>query len=222
MHERHLPMRVWDAPTRLFHWGIVVLLGTSWLAQHESWMTLHFLSGYTMLAALLFRLVWGCIGSETARFGHFLKSPFAAMRHLLHLHRREPDVEVGHNAAGGWMVLVMLGLLAVQVGTGLCANDEVSVEGPLARVVGSEYSDWLSDIHAVNFRLIELLIVLHLLAIASYRVLKGHNLVRPMITGQKHLPERISPPRIASSLLAAAVFVVAAGLVGFGVRWFGG
>ena len=222
MRDRYLTVRIWDAPTRLFHWGIVVLICTSWLSQHQDWMSLHFLSGYTMLAALLFRVVWGFIGSDTARFRHFLKSPSAAVHHLAELHRRQPDTEVGHNAAGGWMVLVMLGLLAVQVATGLCSNDEVSVEGPLAHVVGPDNSDLLSHVHAVNFVLVEVAVVMHLLAIATYRVLKGHDLVRPMITGDKHLPERITPPRIASPLLAAAVFVVAAGLVGFGVRWFGG
>jgi len=216
------PTPIWDLPTRLFHWGIVILVGTSWLSQHENWMTLHLLSGYTMLSALLFRLVWGFIGSDTARFTQFLKSPLAAIHHLLHLHRREPDTEVGHNAAGGWMVLVMLGLLAVQVGTGLCSNDEVDVEGPLAHVVGAENSDRISHIHALNFWLIALVIVMHLLAIATYRILKGHNLVLPMITGTKHLPARIAPPRIANPLLAAVVFVVAATLVGGGVRWFGG
>ena len=61
---------------------------------------------------LLFRLIWGFIGSDTARFSHFLKSPLAALRHLLHLARREPDTEAGHNAAGGWMVIVLLALLA--------------------------------------------------------------------------------------------------------------
>ena len=79
-------------------------------------MELHFLCGYSILTLLLFRLAWGFAGSETARFSRFLKSPVAALQHLAHLHRREPDTEIGHNAAGGWMVLVMLALLAVQVG----------------------------------------------------------------------------------------------------------
>lgn len=125
-------IRVWDAPTRLFHWAIVLLLCTSWVTQHENWMSLHFLSGYSMLTLLLFRLLWGFIGSDTARFSHFLHSPFAALRHLARLHRREPDIEIGHNAAGGWMVLLLFALLAVQVATGLCANDDGNNQGPLA------------------------------------------------------------------------------------------
>ena len=119
MGERRLPVRVWDAPTRLFHWAIVVLLCISWLTESRGWMELHFLAGYSVLALLLFRVVWGFVGSDTARFTHFLSSPLAALQHLAQLHRREPDTEIGHNAAGGWMVLLMLVLLAVQVGTGL-------------------------------------------------------------------------------------------------------
>jgi cytochrome b len=221
MADGDRPIRVWDVPTRMFHWGIVMLIGTSWLSQHEDWMTLHFLSGYTLLTALVFRVVWGFVGSDTSRFGRFLKSPAAVARYLARLHRREPDTEIGHNPAGGWVVLVMLGLLLVQVGTGLCANDEVSVQGPLADAVGSRASDWLSHIHAVNFRLIEAAVALHLAAIAGYRVLKGHRLTAAMITGRKCLPPSSVPPRMASSLLAAAVFIAAAGLVWFGVRWFG-
>ena len=107
-----------DAPTRLFHWAIVVLLGVSWLAASQGWMTIHFASGYCVIALLLFRFAWGFIGSETSRFARFLKSPMAVLRHLAHLHHREPDTEIGHNAAGGWMVLLMLVLLVLQVGTG--------------------------------------------------------------------------------------------------------
>jgi cytochrome b len=214
--------RVWDAPVRLFHWTIVVLVGASWLTQHEGWMDQHVLCGYAMATLLLFRLIWGIIGSDTARFGRFLRSPVAALHHLVRLYRREPDHEIGHNAAGGWMVLAMLGLLCVQVGTGLCANDQVSVEGPLAHVVGPENSNWLSHIHAVNFLLIQAAIALHLLAILTYRVLWGHRLVGPMVTGNKRLPVMLPVPRMASPVKAIGAFCAAAGLVAFAVFWFGG
>jgi cytochrome b len=213
--------RVWDAPTRLFHWAIVVLVCASWVTQYEGWLDQHLLCGYTMFTLLLFRLIWGIIGSDTARFGRFLKSPAAAFRHLARLRRRDPDIEIGHNAAGGWMVVVMLGLLCVQVGTGLCANDQVSVEGPLAHVVGSDNSDWLSHVHAVNFRLIEAAVALHLLAILTYRVLRKHCLVWPMITGNKPLPDTLPAPRMANPVKAFAALCVSAGLVAFVVLWFG-
>jgi cytochrome b len=214
--------RVWDAPTRLFHWAVVVLVCASWLTQHEGWIDQHVLCGYAMTTLLLFRLVWGFVGSDTARFVRFLRSPVAAMRHLARLYRGDPDHEIGHNAVGGWMVLVMLGLLCVQAGTGLCANDEVSVQGPLAELVGSSNSDWLSHVHAVNFRLIEAAIALHVLAILGYRVWRGYRLVGPMVTGKKWLPDTMPVPRMASTAKAAAVLAAAAALVAFVVIWFGG
>jgi cytochrome b len=107
-----LPMRIWDAPTRLFHWVLVLLIATSYVTVQNNWMDLHLLSGYAILTLLLFRLVWGFIGSDTARFARFLRSPFAALRHLASFTKREPDNEVGHNEAGGWMVLVMLVVLS--------------------------------------------------------------------------------------------------------------
>ncbi len=160
-------VRVWDAPTRLFHWAIVVLVAFSWYSMRESWMELHFLSGYTILTLLLFRLAWGFIGSDTARFARFLASPVAALRHLAHIYRREPDLEIGHNAAGGWMVLVLLVLLLVQVVTGLFANDDIMNEGPLAHLAGKSRSDWLTNIHSINFTLIEIAVAAHVFAVLA-------------------------------------------------------
>ena len=214
MSERILQIRVWDAPTRLFHWAIVGLVSLSWLSESRGWMELHFLSGYSIITLLLFRVAWGFLGSETARFAHFLKSPAAALRHLTRLRRREPDTAVGHNAAGGWMVVLMLALLALQAATGLCANDDGDTEGPLFKYVGKARSDWLSHIHAVNFKLIQLAVVAHVGAIIAYAVLKRHDLVRPMITGRKPLPDGLTPPLQVSPVRAILLFAIALGAVG--------
>jgi cytochrome b len=219
MRQLYLPMRVWDLPTRLFHWTVAVLVGISWGTQELGWMQIHFYAGYLTLSLLLFRLVWGFIGSDTARFRSFLKSPLAAFRHLTHITRREADTEIGHNAAGGWMVLVLLGLLAVQAATGLCSNDDISLEGPLARWVGKETSDTLTHYHHLIFNFILAAIVLHVLAVLAYAVLKGHDLVRPMITGKKRLPGATRAPRMASPVLALAIWIVALGAVVALVKW---
>lgn len=215
MREARVSMQVWDGPTRLFHWGIVALVFTSWLTQQENWMAAHLIAGYTMFAALLFRLAWGVVGSDTSRFVNFLRSPLAAFGHLRRLARREPDREIGHNAAGGWMVLVLLLLLAVQVGTGLCANNQVNVEGPLAQLVGQDWSDWLTHVHAATFTAIEVAVLLHVAAMLAYALLKRQDLVRPMVTGRKLLPATMSPPRLRSPLLALLVLAVAGGIVAF-------
>mgnify|MGYP005809560093 CR=1 FL=1 len=213
MRQLYLPMRVWDAPIRLFHWAIVVLVLFSWGSAEYNRMELHKLSGYTILTLLLFRIVWGFIGSDTARFNRFLKSPIAAMIHLAHITRREADREIGHNAAGGWMVLLMLLLLLVQVATGMVSNDDVSVEGPYAHLVGKDWSDWASHIHALTFTLIEIAVVLHVLAVLAYALLKGQDLVRPMITGKKRLPGNMRAPRMRSPLLALLILLISAGAV---------
>ena len=115
-------VRVWDGWVRLVHWSIVLLIGLSWWSIETGRMRIHYLSGYAVLTLVLFRIGWGFVGSDTARFGRFLRSPVVALRHLLHFRRPEPDREIGHNAAGGWMVLVLLALLLAQPLTGLFAD----------------------------------------------------------------------------------------------------
>jgi cytochrome b len=212
-------VRIWDAPTRLFHWGIIVMVAAAWLTQELGWMTIHMINGYAVFAALLFRFAWGFVGSETARFRKFLKSPARALAHLAHFRRREPDTEIGHNAAGGWMVLVILVLLAVQVGTGLCATDDVMFQGPFSDAVGQSWSDWLTHIHSLNFTVIEIAILLHVVAVGAYAVGKRHDLVRPMISGWKRMPAWVNPPRMAGLFRAAVVAAMAGLIVAAVVGW---
>jgi cytochrome b len=206
-------MKVWDLPVRLFHWTIVLLILAAWVTQYINRMDLHMWIGEWILTLLLFRIVWGFIGSDTARFTRFLRSPVAALRHLAHLRRREPDREIGHNAAGGWMVLVMLALIGVQAGTGLFSNDDSDTEGPLMHLISKDQSDWLSHIHYLNFKAIETVIVLHVLAIVAYAVLKRQNLVRPMVTGTKLMAEDAAAPRLVNPVWALVTLVVAFGVV---------
>lgn len=207
-----LPMRVWDGPVRLFHWTLLVLLLISWTSvEFFNSMRVHMWSGEAILVLLLFRIVWGFIGSETARFSHFLGNPFHAVTHLMQMTKREPDTQVGHNAAGGWMVLAMLLLLLAQVSTGMLASDEESfVEGPLNHLVGSAWGAWALSQHRLVFTAIQLMIAAHLFALISYAVLKRHYLVPPMITGKKRLPAATKQPRMRSPLLALAVLAAAA------------
>jgi cytochrome b len=213
-------VRIWDAPTRLFHWTLVLLVCFSWLSAEMFWMRLHFISGEAILALLLFRIVWGFAGSDTALFSRFLKSPMAAIQHLKHLRRREPDTEIGHNAAGGWMVLGLLGLLLLQVGTGLfSSDDEAAVEGPLRHLVSAATSAWMTDLHGLVFTAIQIAVVGHIAAVVTYLVLKGHNLVWPMIAGTKEMVGPVAPPRMVSPVLAAGVLGAAATAVVALVRY---
>jgi cytochrome b len=217
-------VKVWDGWIRLVHWAVVVLIGVSWWTMETDRVELHYLSGYAVLTLLLFRLAWGVAGSDTARFARFLRSPVEALRHLSHWRLREPDTEIGHNAAGGWMVLVLLGLLLVQAASGLFANHEPGMtyeaHGPLALRVSDATSAWLTGIHHLFFNLVLAAAGLHVLAVLAYRALKGQDLVRPMVTGFKSLPARLAPPRMGSPVLAA-VFLTAAALAVWGITRLG-
>ena len=206
-----LPMRVWDLPIRFFHWAIVVLVAVSYVSINVNAMRVHLLSGYAVLALLLFRLVWGFVGSDTARFAKFLGSPLAGLRHLARFGGREADNQVGHNEAGGWMVLVILLLLAAEVLTGLAANDDGATEGPLLKYVGKAASDRLTAWHDGPLKIALLAAIgLHVLAIVAYAAIKRQNLLRPMLTGKKMLPAATRAPRMAPAGLAWGILALAA------------
>lgn len=209
-------VKVWDAPTRLFHWTLVALIVGAYVTAENGWIDWHFRCGYAVIALLLFRIAWGIAGSDTARFARFVKSPVAALAHLAHFTRREPDTEVGHNAAGGLMVLVMLALVAIQVGTGLFSTDGIFTDGPLAYLVGADLSERITGLHEFNFNLILAAVAAHVLAVLAYAVVKRHDLVRPMVTGMKRLPAAVAAPRMAPWWRALVLFTVAAG-VAFGI-----
>ena len=210
----HLPMRVWDGPTRLFHWALAGLVVFSYVSIRLNWLDWHMRSGEAILALLIFRLAWGVVGSQTARFSSFLRSPLVALRHLAGFTRRAPDTQVGHNAAGGWMVLALLAVLLVQAVSGLLANDtDAFVGGPLSRHLSDAAGTTALAVHRISFTVIEIVVALHVLAVIAYAVVKRHDLVRPMITGKKRLPATTRAPRMASPLLAAAIALAAAALV---------
>ena len=207
------PVLAWDLPTRLFHWLVVVLVAAAYATSKLNWMDWHVRIGETLLALVLFRLLWGFFGSETARFHSFLSAPAAAWRHLRHLFRREADVQVGHNSAGGWMVLLLLALLLGETLSGLYVNNDVADDGPLTQWVPAAIANAITALHTILWDALLAAVALHVLAIAAYAVAKGHNLLRPMLTGRKRLPERIRAPRQASAMLALLLLVISATVV---------
>lgn len=208
-------LKVWDPWIRLVHWAIVILIPFSYWTAVTSRHDWHFLSGYAILALVIFRIAWGFVGSQTARFSAFLRGPVAALRHLGHLRRREATVEVGHTAAGGWMVLVLLLLILVQAATGLFSDDLIFTRGPLARRVDEAWSSLATSIHLRVFWVIAAAAVLHILAIIAYRVLVRQNLVKAMVTGELTLPpgQAAAQPRIGSPVLALVLLGAASAFV---------
>jgi cytochrome b len=202
---------VWDAPIRLVHWLAAALVAAAYATWRLNWMVWHVWAGDALLALLLFRAAWGLFGSDTARFARFVASPRMAVEHLKFALVREPDRQVGHNPAGGWMVLFLLLLLFVETLTGIYVANDIADVGPLTAVVPAPAADAIDAAHAVVWDALVWAIVLHLLAIAGYAAVKGQNLLRPMITGRKVLPASVAPPRLASPARAALLFALAAG-----------
>jgi cytochrome b len=197
---------VWDLPTRAFHWLAVALVAAAYATWRLNWMEWHALAGDSLLALLLFRLVWGFVGSETARFARFLVSLRAAARHLAWLFHCEPDVQIGHNPAGGWMVLLLLALLLAQALTDIVVNNDVADAGPLTEIMPAWVANLVTDLHGLLWNALLAATALHVVAIAIYAAAKGHDLLRPMLTGRKLLPGHCAPPHVAS--LARAVLVL--------------
>lgn len=194
---------VWDAPTRLFHWFVTVLVAVAYATWRLNWMVWHARTGEILLALLLFRLLWGFFGSETARFSRFLTSPRRAMQHIGYALLREPDRQVGHNPAGGWMVVSLLALLLAETLTGLYVANDIADEGPLTEIVPAPIANAISAAHAILWDALLVLIVLHVLAIVVYAAVKGQNLLRPMITGTKVLPTSVPAPQMSNYARAA-------------------
>ena len=202
---------VWDIPTRVFHWVLVVLVIVSVVTGNVGGlktMRIHMLSGYAILALILFRAIWGFIGNAHARFSSFVIGVPSVVRYARDLVTGAARKFVGHNPLGGWSVLVMLVLLIVQAATGLCANDDIFTEGPLARRVGKRASDFLTGIHKTNVNLLYAVIAVHVVAVIGY-LYKGDNLIRPMITGVKRIAAEHTPADGATPYATRAVIALA-------------
>lgn len=216
MRNGEVPVRsvqVWDLPTRVFHWALVAAIIGSAVTIQLHWMDQHALFGYAILTLVIWRVLWGFLGSENARFAHFLKGPGAVLAHLGHLVTRQPDRETSHNALGGWAVMALLLLVGAQATTGLFANDDILFRGPLAGMVGKEMSDRITGWHFTIKNLLLAMLALHVLAAVFYRVWLRHRLVEAMVTGRKQLPADVAAPRLAGLGRALLLLLLAAAAV---------
>jgi cytochrome b len=208
--EKRRKVAVWDLPLRLFHWLAVALLAAAYATWRFNWMDWHAAIGEALLALVLWRLLWGFFGSDSARFAGFVGSPREALRHLGQIRRREPDHQVGHNPAGGWMVLLLLTLLLGETLTGIYVNNDVADQGPLTEMTPAPVANLITLLHKLLWDALLAAIALHLSAIAGYAVLKRHNLVLPMVVGWKRLPASVPQPRLRGPVRALVLLVCAA------------
>lgn len=216
--SRHIhKIRVWDLPTRLFHWALVAavigLAITGTLGGNA--MVWHFRFGYSVLTLLLFRIVWGLVGGRWSRFGAFIYSPASVINYLKG--KGKPESGIGHSPIGAGSVFAMLGFLLAQVGTGLLSDDEIAFSGPLTRFVSNATVGLATDYHKnIGKWVLLALVLLHIVAIVFY-LWRKHNLVGAMLHGDKELVTAAPASRddMASRLLALGVLLLCAA----GVYW---
>ncbi len=209
-------VRVWDLPTRLFHWLLAACLVGSLVSVNLGGNAIgwHFRFGYAILALLLFRLLWGFVGPRYARFSSFPPSPAAALRYL----RGAAVAPPGHNPLGALSVYALLAALAVQAATGLFTTDDIMWDGPLKALVSNAAGEILTRIHRTNRFVVVALALLHLAAIAWYALVRRQALVRPMIDGDRRLDGSAPLPEPAADgapqrLLALALLGLSAAAV---------
>ena len=187
--SRRGEMLIWDWPVRFVHWAIVLLLVALLVTGKAGgdWLVWHMRAGETLLALVLFRILWGVTGSRHARFASFVRGPRAVAAYARSLLRPPHAMFAGHNPLGGWMVVLLLVALLVQAGLGLFTNDDIMNEGPLARHVSKDLSDRLSSLHRRNVWVVVGLASVHIVAVLGYLVAFRDDLITPMVTGRKRL-----------------------------------
>ncbi len=209
-------VRIWDLPTRLFHWALALCILGSVVSVKTGEMQWHFRFGYAILTLLVFRLIWGFTGPLHARFASFPPRLRTAWRSL----RGQQPHRAGHSPAGALSVYALLLVSAFQAASGLFSNDGIMWDGPLRKLVSGSTSDFITGLHQSNRIVLLALIALHVLAIVWYRLRRGQRLTSAMITGDQQLsaPAEASRDDPAMRLRALLVLALAGALVAALVR----
>lgn len=182
-------IRLWDLPTRLFHWlfaaAVLGAIATD-LLDNITW---HSYCGYTALVLVVFRMIWGFVGPHHARFSSFVPS-LSGLKAFLKDQTLSP---LGHNPLGALSVIAMLLIVLVQATSGLFTDDEISFQGPLSKFLSEDMVKFMNQIHSTNHVLVYGIITLHLIAIIYYQKIKKNNLIGPMVYGDKEIDSKNQP-----------------------------
>jgi len=181
-------LAVWDLPTRLFHWTLVLLVAFLLISGEvggDSLMNWHMRAGYGVVTLVLFRILWGFVGSRHSRFAAFVRGPRETLAYTQNLLRGHEAPTVGHNPLGGWMVVALLLLLLIQGGSGFFTSDDISVDGPLVAQAAGSLVRRLSSLHRITAKLLFLFPAIHVAAVLFHQWVKGEKLIQAMITGDK-------------------------------------
>ena len=203
---------IWDLPIRIVHWLLTVLICGSWYTVTVTGdMETHMLIGQTILCLLVFRVIWGLVGTRYARFSSFVFGPRTIATYARSILSRSGGGYAGHNPLGFLAVFAMLVLIGIQVTTGLFATDGDFYEGPLNHLVSGRTGGRITDIHYLNFDVLAIMIGIHIAAIFFYLLYKRENLISPMFTGKKtgEALEAISGSKLGLALGAIVVSAAA-------------
>jgi cytochrome b len=222
-------LRVWDLPTRVFHWLLAFCVISALISGEVGGDALawHLRLGYCIITLLLFRVVWGFIGGHWSRFKQFLYSPLTIIRYLRGNH--QPEHEVGHNPLGSLSVWGLLLILGAQVATGLMSDDEIATQGLLVKFISSATSSLATNYHKHWGKVIIIvLLLLHVVAILFYLFKKKQNLITPMLKGDKALDQEgveaslpASKDQLAQRITALFIFTAIAFTVAYSVQRLG-
>jgi cytochrome b len=226
MNASTRPLRVWDLPTRIFHWLLAFCVISSIISGEVGGNAIiwHFRLGYCVIALLIFRVVWGFVGGHWSRFKQFFYSPLTILRYLRG--QSKPEHEVGHNPLGSLSVWGLFFILGAQVATGLMSDDEIASQGPLVQFISGATSSLATSYHKHWGKvIIILLIALHIAAILFYLFKKKENLIRPMLRGDKDVQVDIdllpSQDEAAQRITALIIFAAIAVTVAYAVQRLG-
>ena len=207
---------VWDLPTRLFHWTLVLLILAQYLSGEFGLipMAWHYWLGYATLALVVFRVLWGFLGSATSRFASFVRGPGAVVRYVREIAAGRHVSIVGHNPLGGWSVLLMLASVLVQSISGLFSSDDITETGPLADRVSDAAVEWMTRVHHLNRWVLALLIALHVIAVLMHWVIRRDNLIAAMVHGRgRAAHDSASVVSVWRAVLLLAISAIAVALV---------
>ncbi|MES2825146.1 MAG: cytochrome b/b6 domain-containing protein [Pseudomonadota bacterium] len=202
-------LKVWDLPVRIFHWGLVIAFVAAYITNllGVNYFKYHVWCGYTVIILVLFRIIWGVVGTYHAKFIHFVRSPFATTKYALSIIKKADKHYAGHNPLGALMVLVLLLALLIQAITGLFSNDEIFNLGPLYGYVDNDLSLALTEIHQNLFYWILGAVILHIIAVCLHIFFKRDNIIKAMVTGEKSNKGLENETAITSSRIGLAIII---------------
>jgi cytochrome b len=215
---------IWDLPVRLFHISIILLIPAAWYTvEISNNMDHHFIIGYSLVTLVMFRLLWGFLGSRYARFANFIYPPKEIIHYAKSLFssKTKAHTYTGHNPLGGLSVLLLLLLLTIQTITGLFANDEYYYFGPFSGYIDFELTGTITEIHKLTFDILFGFIILHILAVLFYWLIKKQNLIIAMITGRKNDGDNTLIAIKNSKLVFASLLIIACALSVYGISTLG-